>query len=103
MQRAGSPSSRGDAGSRQVGSKGQAGGRGPEEAALDGRSPQGGKATWEPRARPQQSYRTTRTAQKGEPRALHLEKVTPAAEVSLTEEAREDSRRQPPARRPWAQ
>lgn len=47
MQRAGSPSSRGDAGSRQAGSKGQGGGRGPEEAALDGRSsPQGGKAMW---------------------------------------------------------
>lgn len=46
--------------------------------------------------RPQQSYRTTQTAQKGEPppsRALHLEKVTLAAEVSLTEEAREDVRR----------
>lgn len=43
------------------------------------------------------------TAQKGElpqSRALHLDKVTLAAEVSLTEEAREDSRRRSPARRP---
>ena len=37
----------GGLGSLQAGSKGQCGGRGPEEARLDGsRLPQGGKATW---------------------------------------------------------
>ena len=53
--------------------------------------------------RPQQSYRMKQMTQKGQPPQsgdVRLEKVTLAAEVSLTEEAREDARRQPPDRRP---
>ena len=96
----------GGPGSLQAGNEGQCGGRGPEEAGLDGRRPrQGGKATRGATGEAQQSHRMKRATQKEGPpqsRDLRLEKVTLAAKVSLTEEAREDARRQSPDGRPWA-
>lgn len=103
----GVPAAAGTRAHARQGAKARVAGGAPRKVRLMGEDhPKAGRPREEPRVRPQQSYRTTQTAQKGEPpqsRALHLEKVTLAAEVSLTEEAREDVRRRSPARRPWAQ
>ena len=62
------PRQPGGPGSLQAGNKGQCGGRGPEEAGLDGRRPpQGGKATRGATGEVQQSHRMKR-ATRGEPR-----------------------------------
>lgn len=100
MQRAGSPAAVGTRAHARRAAKARVAGGAPRKLHLMGdHHPKAGRPCGAPRVRPQQSYRMTRTAQKGQPpqsRALHLEKVTLAAEVSLTEEAREDARRRSP-------